>query len=74
MRTIQTFVLRLLADTDEPDVLRGSLHSVSTDKEEAFTDARVLIDLLRQMIAQSTETRHAEGVQRGATEQEGKSI
>ena len=74
MRTIQTFVLRLLVDEDEPNTLRGSLRSVATDEENAFADAQVLLRLLRQAIALPAETRRAERAQKVATEQEGKSI
>ncbi len=74
MRTIQTFVLRLLVDEDEPNTLRGSLRSVATDEENVFSDAQVLLRLLRQAIALPAETRRAERAQKVATEQEGKSI
>jgi hypothetical protein len=60
VRTIHTFVLRLLVDTNESDALRGSLHSVSTNKEEPFADAQALLDLLRQMIGRPSKMRYTE--------------
>ena len=49
MRTIQTFILRLLADTEESQVLRGAVRCVSDDKEQTFTDAQSLLALLHGM-------------------------
>ncbi len=60
MRTIQTFVLRLFVDTDEPNTLRGSLRLISNEAEYAFVDARGLLDLLQQLAAPSAETPSAE--------------
>lgn len=52
MRTIETFVLRLLVDADEPDTLRGSLRSISGTGEYSFADAPALTELLRRLTAQ----------------------
>ncbi len=60
MRTIQTFVLRLFVDTDEPNTLRGSLRLISNEAEYAFVDARGLLDLLQQLAAPPAETSSAE--------------
>ncbi len=49
MRTIQTFVLRLLADTEEPQALRGAVRCVSNDEEQTFADAQSLLALLHGM-------------------------
>jgi len=57
MRTIQTFVLRLLVDGDEPHQLRGSLRSVATDEEDAFADAQDLVNLLRELVMQPAKAR-----------------
>jgi hypothetical protein len=48
MRTIQSFILRLLVDADQPEALHGVLRCVSDDTEQAFTDETALIDLLRR--------------------------
>jgi hypothetical protein len=48
MRTIQSFILRLLVDADQPDTLHGVLRCVSDNTERPFTDEAMLIDLLRQ--------------------------
>jgi hypothetical protein len=50
VRTIQTFVLRLLVDMNEPQQLRGSLHSVADNADHPFANAQVLLDLLRQIM------------------------
>ncbi len=60
MRTIQTFVLRLFVDTDEPNTLRGSLRLISNEAEYAFVDARGLLDLLQQLAAPPAEIHPAE--------------
>lgn len=60
MRTIQTFVLRLLLDTEEPNTLRGSLRLISNEAEYPFANARELLQLLQQLATPSTETRPAE--------------
>ena len=50
MRTTLTFVLRLLVDTNEPQQLRGTLHSIADNADHSFANAQVLLDLLRQII------------------------
>jgi hypothetical protein len=49
MRTIQTFVLRLLTSSDEPQVLRGLLQVVANGEEQPFNSGAALLALLRQM-------------------------
>ncbi|MBN1180202.1 MAG: hypothetical protein JXD18_13405 [Anaerolineae bacterium] len=49
MRTTQTFILRLLADSDELGMLHGTLHAVASGEEEPFGDAATLLALLRRM-------------------------
>lgn len=48
MRVIQTFVLRLLTNPDEPLALRGMLHAVASGEEQPFKDETALLALLRQ--------------------------
>ncbi len=59
MRTIQTLVLRLLVDTEEPNTLRGSLSPISNEAEYSFASARELLDLLQQLGTPLAETHHA---------------
>lgn len=49
MRTIKTYILRLLVDTDEPQVLRGTVRAVAGDDEHPFADGPSLLTLLRQI-------------------------
>ena len=53
MRTIQSFILRLLVDTDQPDTLHGSLRCVSDDAEQSFMDEAMLIAVLRRWMNRS---------------------
>ncbi|MCL4393818.1 MAG: hypothetical protein M1482_03245 [Chloroflexi bacterium] len=50
MRAIQSYVLRILADADEPGVLRGSLRPVSGEAEYPFADGLGLLALLNQLV------------------------
>ena len=50
MRTIQSFILRLLVDADQPDALHGVVRCVSDDTERPFTDEAMLIAVLRQWV------------------------
>ncbi len=47
MRTIRTFIVRLLVDTDEPDALRGVVRCIASDSDHPFTDHRSLLEVLR---------------------------
>lgn len=49
MRTIQTFVLTLLVDSEETGVLRGSLHSIANEAEYPFVDAPSLLQVLEDL-------------------------
>jgi len=49
MRRIQTFILRLLLDTDDPHVLRGALRSVADDEDHPFASAQSLVNLLHEL-------------------------
>jgi hypothetical protein len=53
VREIQTFVLRLLVDTEEPHILQGAVHPVDSDDTHSFPDGVSLLTLL-QRISQST--------------------
>ena len=46
MRRIQTFVVRLLLDTAEPDALRGAVRCVGDDEDHPFADRQSLLRLL----------------------------
>jgi hypothetical protein len=50
VRTVETFVMRLLVDSDDPHTLRGSLYSVMHGDEYIFPDQVSLISLLDKII------------------------
>ena len=56
MRTIQSFILRLLVDADQPEALHGVLRCVNDDTEQAFADETALVDLLRQWVNRSARS------------------
>lgn len=56
MRTVRTFILRLLVDEDDPQALRGALRAVSQGQEYPFADERAFLDLLYRMIQPSVVT------------------
>ncbi len=56
MRTIQSFILRLLVDADQPLTLRGVLRCVNDDTDHPFADETALIALLRQRMNRSAPT------------------
>jgi len=49
MRTIHTFLLRLMVDTDDPQALRGSIQAIGEDSSHPFTDASSLLARLREL-------------------------
>jgi hypothetical protein len=51
MRTIQSFILRLLVDSDRPDTLHGSLHRVTDEYAQPFMNERDLLVLLCHLTA-----------------------
>ncbi len=55
MRTIQTFVLRLLTNADDPQALRGMLQAVASGEEQPFTDGPALLALLQQMASKASK-------------------
>lgn len=48
MRSIQTFILRLLVDTETPDALHGVIQRVEEEHPHPFLDGRTLIAWLRE--------------------------
>jgi hypothetical protein len=54
MRTVQTLVLRLWVDTDEPQALRGAVRCVTEEQEHPFADEQALLSLLRQMAGRAS--------------------
>jgi len=48
MRSIQTFILRLLVDTEAPDGLCGVIQGVEEEHAHPFHDARALVAWLRE--------------------------
>ncbi|MDW8319694.1 MAG: hypothetical protein RMN53_17850 [Anaerolineae bacterium] len=51
MRTVQTFILRLLVDPAEPKALRGALQPLPEGEVQFFQDENTLLDLLRRHTA-----------------------
>jgi hypothetical protein len=51
MRTIQSFILRLLVDSDRPDMLHGSLRCVTDEYARPFMNERDLVILLHHLSA-----------------------
>jgi hypothetical protein len=49
MRTVQTFILRLLVDPAGPDALRGAVEPVPEGRSRPFVGEEQLLALLRQM-------------------------
>jgi hypothetical protein len=56
MRTIRTFILRLLVDSDEPEALRGALQPVPEGETQPFAGDQALLILLRRMVLSTEET------------------
>ncbi|HNT24523.1 MAG TPA: hypothetical protein PKM21_09165 [Anaerolineales bacterium] len=53
MRTVQTFILRLLVDSDHPDAVRGALQAANEAGEPLpFRDASALLLLLKRLAAE----------------------
>jgi hypothetical protein len=53
MRTIQTYILRLLLDTEDPHTVRGVIRAVADDEEQPFADDQALLILLHRMSERS---------------------
>lgn len=56
MRTIQTFILRLLIDPDEPEVLRGALQPVPEGDSQPFVGEQELLTILHHLISPLDDT------------------
>ena len=67
MRTIRTFVLRLLIDSTEPEALRGDLRPMPEGEPIPFADEQALLALLRRLTG---ETAEPSGTGTGATPSE----
>jgi hypothetical protein len=55
VRRIQTFILRLLIDADDPPALHGAVQSVVENQAHPFSDGQALLALLRQMVRLNQE-------------------
>ena len=52
MRTIYTFILRLLVDSADPETLRGTLQVVSQNQEpQPFNSDTALLGLLKRLVS-----------------------
>ena len=50
MHTIQSFILRLMVDSEHPETLRGSLQSLTAERVQwSFHDDAELIELLKAL-------------------------
>ncbi len=65
MRRTQTFILRLLVDTECPNEMRGSLYSVADNAEYSFADAQ---ELLAQLWRMASLQEPAQPDEEGATD------
>lgn len=59
MRTVQTFILRLLIDPAEEAALRGALQSLPDGPIQSFANDAALLVLLRQAIYHHVATENA---------------
>ncbi len=59
MRTIQTFILRLLIDPDEPGTLRGALQLVPEGDSRPFVGERELLAVLHRLVTPIDDTTSA---------------
>jgi hypothetical protein len=51
MRTIYTFIIRLLVDNADPEALRGVLQVASQNQEpQPFSDETTLLGLLKRLV------------------------
>jgi len=57
VHTIETFILRLLIDPDEPDVLRGALRPMPEGELHPFTDEQALLACLHRLARPQQEER-----------------
>ena len=64
MRVVQTYVVRLLTDTENAQPLRGTLRCVTDEREYAFGDQEALLRLLHELIQRTWGTLPADGMSR----------
>jgi len=50
VRAIRTFILRLLLDPADPDVLKGALQLMPEGQPQPFSDEQALLSLLHQQV------------------------
>jgi hypothetical protein len=55
VHTVETFILRLLIDPDEPGVLRGALRPMPEGKPHPFADEQALLACLHRLAHQQQE-------------------
>jgi len=59
MRILQSFILRLMVDSDHPEVLRGSLQILNAERSQwSFHDETELLQLLKQLNEEKSEINH----------------
>ncbi len=56
MRTVQTFILRLLVDPAEPEVLRGALQPLPEGEAKLFANESTLLEVLRRFAREAGES------------------
>ncbi len=56
MRNTQTFILRLLIDPAEPDVLRGAVRLMPEGEPCPFTDEQALLACLHRLACHDEES------------------
>jgi hypothetical protein len=61
VRVVQTCVVRLLADTQDAQTLRGTLRCVTDERDYAFGDEGAFLRLLHELIRHALETQSVEG-------------
>lgn len=49
MRSVRTFIVRVLLDPAEPNALRGAVQVMPVGRREPFTDAQSLLDMMHRL-------------------------
>ena len=62
MRAVQTYVMRLLADTEDAQALRGTLGCVTDGRDYSFGDEGAFLRLLHELIQRALDTQPADGM------------
>lgn len=55
MRTVRTFVLPLLVDSDEPEASRGDLRPMPRVEPQPFPDEQAFLALLHRLTGETAE-------------------